>query len=56
MLLLIDVLERQNPSALDEYETPALINLYTLCSNVQRNAGDLCQAVRELLLDRLHHD
>jgi hypothetical protein len=56
MLLLIDALERHDPTALDECETPALINLYTLCSDVQRNAGDLRQAVRELLLDRLHHD
>ncbi|WP_049894587.1 hypothetical protein [Halogranum rubrum] len=56
MLLLIDALERHDPTALDECETPVLINLYTLCSDVQRNAGDLRQSVRELLLDRLHHD
>lgn len=56
MLLLIDALERQNPSALEECETPGLINLYTLLSDVQRNAGDLRTAVREVLLDRLHHD
>ncbi|WP_458190760.1 hypothetical protein [Haladaptatus sp. NG-WS-4] len=56
MLLLIDALERHDPTALDACETPALINLYTLCSDVQRNAGDLRQDVRELLLDRLHHD
>ncbi|MCH7659999.1 MAG: hypothetical protein IH933_05285 [Euryarchaeota archaeon] len=56
MLLLTDALERHDPTALDECETPALINLYTLCSDVQRNAGDLRQTVRELLLDRLHHD
>jgi hypothetical protein len=56
MLLLIDALERQDPTALDECETPALINLYTLLSDVQRNAGDLRTDVREVLLDRLHHD
>jgi polyhydroxyalkanoate synthesis regulator phasin len=56
MLLLIDALERQNPLALEESETPALINLYTLLSDVQRNAGDLRTAVREVLLERLHHD
>jgi hypothetical protein len=56
MLLLIDALERHDPTALAECETPVLINLYTLCSDVQRNAGDLRQSVRELLLDRLHHD
>ncbi|SEP15410.1 hypothetical protein SAMN04487948_11728 [Halogranum amylolyticum] len=56
MLLLIDALERHDSTALAECETPVLINLYTLCSDVQRNAGDLRQSVRELLLDRLHHD
>ena len=56
MLLLIDALERQNLSALEDCETPALINLYTLLSDVQRNAGDLRTAVREVLLERLHHD
>lgn len=56
MLLLIDALERHDPAALDTAETPVLINLYTLLSDVQRNAGDLRTAVRELLLDRLHHD
>jgi hypothetical protein len=56
MLLLIDALERHDPTALEECETPALINLYTLLSDVQRNAGDLRQDVREVLLGRLHHD
>ena len=56
MLLLIDALERHDPMALEECKTPALINLYTLSSDVQRNAGDLRQDIRELLLDRLHHD
>lgn len=48
--------ERHDPTALEECETPALINLYTLLSDVQRNAGDLRQAVRGVLLGRLHHD
>lgn len=56
MLLLIDALERHDPTTLDDCETPVLINLYTLLSDVERNAGDLRQDVRECLLDRLHHD
>ena len=56
MLLLIDSLERHDPTALNTAETPVLINLYTLLSDVQRNAGDLRKNVRELLLERLHHD
>jgi hypothetical protein len=56
MLLLTDALERHDPTELEECETPTLINLYTLLSDVQRNAGDLRQAVREVLLGQLHHD
>ena len=55
-LLLIDALERYDPTALEELETPSLVNLYTLLSDVQRNANDLRQDVRAALLDRLHHD
>ncbi|MFB6083261.1 MAG: hypothetical protein ABEJ94_03330 [Halorientalis sp.] len=55
-LLLIDALERHDPTDLDGMETPALVNLYTLLSDVQRNADDLRQDVRSVLLDRLHHD
>ncbi|MFC6875372.1 hypothetical protein [Halobellus marinus] len=55
-LLLIDALERHDPTDLDGMETPALVNLYTLLSDVQRNANDLRQEVRSVLLDRLHHD
>ncbi|WP_318567228.1 hypothetical protein [Salinigranum marinum] len=55
-LLLIDALERHDPTALDEMETPDLVNLYTLLSDVQRNANDLRQDVRRVLLGRLHHD
>jgi hypothetical protein len=55
-LLLIDALERTNLAALEETETPALVNLYTLLSDVQRNANELRKEIRSLLLDRLHHD
>jgi len=55
-LLLIDALERTTPTDLSGMETPELINLYTLLSDVQRNANDLRQDVRRVLLNRLHHD
>ena len=55
-LLLIDGLERYDPTDLSAMETSELVNLYTLCSDVQRNANDLRQEVRSILLDRLHHD
>ena len=55
-LLLIDALERHDVTMLEDVETPALVNLYTLLSDVQRNANDLRQNVRSVLLDRLHHD
>ena len=55
-LLLIDALERHDPTALKELDTQVLVNLYTLLSDVQRNANDLRQDVRSVLLDRLHHD
>jgi len=55
-LLLIDALERHDITTLEDVETPVLVNLYTLLSDVQRNANDLRQDVRAILLDRLHHD
>ncbi len=55
-LLLIDTLERHDPADLEEMDTPVLVNLYTLLSDVQRDANDLRQDVRSVLLDRLHHD
>ena len=55
-LLLIDALERHDVTILDDVDTPALVNLYTLLSDVQRNANNLRQDVRSVLLDRLHHD
>lgn len=57
-LLLIDALERHGSTLgnLTDLETPALVNLYTLLSDVQRDADSLRQDVRAVLLDRLHHD
>ena len=55
-LLLIDALERHDVTTLEEMETDALVNLYTLLSDVQRNANDLRQDVADVLLNRLHHD
>jgi hypothetical protein len=55
-LLLIDALERHNPTDLEGLDTSVLVNLYTLLSDVQRNANDLRQDVRSILLERLHHD
>ncbi|MCQ4333411.1 hypothetical protein KM295_07945 [Natronomonas sp. F2-12] len=55
-LLLIDALERYDPTDLEGMDTPVLVNLYTLLSDVQRDANDLRQDVRSVLLDRLHHD
>ncbi|EMA50473.1 hypothetical protein C448_01409 [Halococcus morrhuae DSM 1307] len=56
MLLLIDALEREDMSALESVETPVLVNLYTLLSDVQRNANDLRQDVSDMLLERVGHD
>jgi hypothetical protein len=55
-LLLIDALEREDPTNLDAIETPELVNLYTLLSDVQRNANDLRKDVTDVLLDRVQHD
>jgi len=55
-LLLIDALERHEVSDLSELDTNALVNLYTLCSDVQRNANEFRQNITDVLLDRLHHD
>ena len=55
-LLLVDALERHDVTTLSEMETDALVNLYTLLSDVQRNANDLRQDVASVLLNRLHHD
>ncbi len=55
-LLLVDALERHEVDVLEDMETGALVNLYTLLSDVQRNANDLRQDVADVLLNRLHHD
>ncbi|PSP92529.1 hypothetical protein BRC91_12995 [Halobacteriales archaeon QS_4_62_28] len=55
-LLLIDALERHDMSDITALETDALVNVYTLCSDVQRNANELRQDIADVLLDRLHHD
>lgn len=55
-LLLVDALERHDVTDLGHLDTPALVNLYTLLSDVQRNANELRRDVAEVLLDRLHHD
>jgi len=55
-LLLIDALERNDITELPELETETLIDLYTLLSDVQRNANDLRKDVADVLLNRLHHD
>jgi hypothetical protein len=55
-LLLTDALERHEMSDLTEIETDALVNLYTMLSDVQRNANDLRQEIADVLLSRLHHD
>ena len=51
MLLLIDALEREDMTALESVETPVLVNLYTLLSDVQRNANDLRKGKVEEALD-----
>jgi hypothetical protein len=56
MLLLIDALEREDPTALEAIETPELVNLYTLLSDVQRNANNLRKDVSDVLLQRIQHD
>lgn len=55
-LFLIDALERHDVSDLTELETTVLVNIYTICSDVQRNANESRKDVADVLLDRLHHD
>jgi len=55
-LLLVDALERHEVEALEDVETGTLIDLYTLLSDVQRDADDLRKEIADTLLDRLHHD
>jgi hypothetical protein len=55
-LLLIDGLERREMDDLTELDTDALVNLYTLLSDVQRSSNDLRTEIADVLLGRLHHD
>lgn len=55
-LLLIDTLERHDVTDLSELDANALVNLYTLLSDVQRDANDFRQEVADVLLARVHHD
>ena len=55
-LLLIDALEPIDLAAVEAVDTSALVNLYTLLSEVQRDADDLRGTVGDVLLDRIHHD
>ncbi len=54
-LLLVDALERHEVAVLQDLKTDVLVNLYTLLSDVQRNANDFRKDVADVLLDRLHH-
>ncbi|WP_302082908.1 hypothetical protein [Salinibaculum rarum] len=56
LLLLVDAMERHDVDALDAMETPALVNLYTLLSDVQRGTDDMRKKVADILLERVHHD
>jgi hypothetical protein len=55
-LLLTDTLERHDMDDLTAIETDALVNLYTILSDVQRSADDLRKEIADVLLNRLHHD
>jgi hypothetical protein len=55
-LLLIDALERHDMATFEDLETDALVNIYTLLSDVQRDANDFRKNVADVLLSRLHHD
>lgn len=55
-LLLTDMLERADVTGFEDLETASLIDLYTLLSDVQRNANDLRKTIADILLQRLHHD
>ena len=55
-LLLIDALERHDPDALGDEDTSTLVNLYTLLSDVQREADDLRKEIGDAMLERIHHD
>jgi len=56
VLLLIDAVERYDVANLSELETENLVDIYTLLSDVQRDADDLRREVGQTLLNRIHHD
>ena len=55
-LLLTDALERYDMTDPTTIETDALVDLYTMLSDVQRSADDLRKQIADVLLSRLHHD
>ena len=55
-LLLIDALEHHDMTDPTTIETDALVDLYTMLSDVQRSADDLRKEIADVLLNRLHHD
>jgi hypothetical protein len=55
-LLLTDALERNDMTDPTTIETDALVDLYTMLSDVQRSADDLRKEIADVLLNRLHHD
>ncbi|MFC7076161.1 PD-(D/E)XK nuclease family protein [Haloarcula halophila] len=55
-LLLTDALERHDMTDPTAIETNALVDLYTMLSDVQRSADDLRKEIADVLLSRLHHD
>jgi hypothetical protein len=55
-LLLTDALERHDMTDPSTIETDALVDLYTMLSDVQRSADDLRKEIADVLLNRLHHD
>jgi len=56
LLLLVDAMERHDVDDLEAMETPVLVNLYTLLSDVQRGTDDMRKEVADILLERVHHD
>ena len=55
-LLLTDALERHDMTDPTTIETDALVDLYTMLSDVQRSADNLRKEIADVLLNRLHHD
>lgn len=49
-------LERDDVTTIEDLDTGTLVTLFTLLSDVQRNANDLRTNVSDVLLNRLHYD